>query len=113
MIELCTVSVSPAEGSESGAPTKLDNMSDLALRQLQKKLEKDKTEVEWKLKEYGWRLDQASAVREWYNSWFSIIIIILSQALCRAKDEKATILTQIGHVSLNKTRRSSDNTVLV
>ena len=41
----------------------LDNMSDLALRQVQKKLEKEKTELEWKLKEYGWRLDQASAVR--------------------------------------------------
>ena len=37
-------------------------MTDFTLRQLQKKLEKDKTETEWKLKEYGWRLDQASAV---------------------------------------------------
>ena len=40
----------------------LEGMSDVALRQLLKKLEKDKTEMEWKLKEYGWRLDQASAV---------------------------------------------------
>lgn len=42
--------------------SRLDGMSDLALRQLLKTLEKEKTEMEWKLKEYGWRLDQASAV---------------------------------------------------
>lgn len=48
------------KASESG--TTLETMSDLALKQVQRKLEKDKTEVEWKLKEYGWRLDQAAAV---------------------------------------------------
>ena len=42
--------------------TGIEKMTDFALRQLQKKLEKEKTETEWKLKEYGWRLDQASAV---------------------------------------------------
>lgn len=47
---------------ECSSVTTLDNKSDLALRQLQRKLEKDRTEMEWKLKEYGWRLDQASAV---------------------------------------------------
>lgn len=49
-------------GQVSEATSCLDKMPDLALRQLQKKLEKDKTELEWRLKEYGWRLDQASAV---------------------------------------------------
>lgn len=40
----------------------LESLSDVALKHLQRKLEKDKAEMEWKLKEYGWRLDQASTV---------------------------------------------------
>ena len=40
----------------------IESMSDVALKQLQRKLEKDRNEMEWKLKEYGWRLDQASTV---------------------------------------------------
>lgn len=54
----CAVSGQVLEAGQSN----LEGMSDVALRQLLKKLEKDKTEMEWKLKEYGWRLDQASAV---------------------------------------------------
>lgn len=48
-------------------------MSDVALRQVQKKLEKEKTELEWKLKEYGWRLDQASAVRKCIMHWETVL----------------------------------------
>ena len=47
---------------EQHTGTGIEAMTDFTLRQLQKKLEKEKTETEWKLKEYGWRLDQASAV---------------------------------------------------
>ena len=47
-----------------------DEMSEINLRHQQKRLEKEKTEVEWQLKEYGWRLDQASAVRR--KKYFAI-----------------------------------------
>jgi len=39
-------------------------MTELSLRQLQKKLEKEKVETEWKLKEHRWRLDRTSAVSQ-------------------------------------------------
>lgn len=39
-----------------------EGMSDAAMRQLLRKLEKEKAEVEWQLKECEWRLDQEAAV---------------------------------------------------
>ena len=39
-------------------------MSDTSMRQLLRQLEKEKTEVEWQLKECEWRLDQEAAVSE-------------------------------------------------
>ncbi len=39
-------------------------LSDLGLRQLLKSLEKEGVEVEWKLKDCGWRLDQTSIVSD-------------------------------------------------
>ena len=35
----------------------------MALKQLLRKLEKEKVEIEWQLKEMEWRLDQESSVR--------------------------------------------------
>ncbi len=65
----CVVTKIPNSGSgeqddhrDSTGGIGMGGMTDFTLRQLQRKLEKEKTETEWKLKEYGWRLDQASAV---------------------------------------------------
>lgn len=44
-----------------------DVMSDVSLRQLLKRLEKENTELEWQIKEHAWRLDQASTVHSYCN----------------------------------------------
>ena len=39
-----------------------EGMSDVTMRHLLRKLEKEKAEIEWQLKECEWRLDQEAAV---------------------------------------------------
>lgn len=41
-----------------------EGMSDVTMRQLLRKLEKEKAEIEWQLKECEWRLNQEAAVSE-------------------------------------------------
>ena len=44
-----------------------EGMSDVTMRQLLRKLEKEKAELEWQLKECEWRLDQEAAVSGYNN----------------------------------------------
>ena len=41
-----------------------DDMSDASMRLILKKLEKDKAELEWQIKDSEWRLDQEAAVSD-------------------------------------------------
>ena len=41
-----------------------EGMSDVTMRQLLRRLEKEKAEVEWQLKDCEWRLDQEAAVSQ-------------------------------------------------
>ena len=53
-----------------------EGMSDVTMRQLLRKLEKEKVEIEWQLKECEWRLDQEAAVSA------RVLIITLIALLC-------------------------------
>lgn len=47
-----------------------EGMSDVTMRQLLRRLEKEKAEIEWQLKDCEWRLDQEAAVSSCMTSWY-------------------------------------------
>lgn len=86
-----------------------DDMSDVSMRQLLKKLEKEKAEAEWQLRDCEWRLDHEAAVCEPEMDWNVQYVgewlcygILSMQALHKAEEEKQSTLTKLGQVSLKQ-----------
>lgn len=63
-------------GSEDKAGATYEGLSEVGMRQLLRRLLKEKDELEWKLKDCEWRLDQEATVSQTdgmlHGYWFSI-----------------------------------------